>query len=90
MTMIVVLMVLAGVGLVIPWTAFHYAHRLPYAPECPRCSAVTAQTATPGVRDRAAALLAATPVRSCARCGWAGRMRWRLAHERVQGRRGRP
>jgi hypothetical protein len=69
------------------WTLTHYLHRLPYAPECPHCHAVTGQAAAHGVVDRACALLTATPVRHCARCGWAGRMRWRLAHERVRERR---
>ena len=86
--MLVMLIVLViGIVAAVPWTLSHYVHRLPYAPECPCCRAVTAQSAAHGWIDRACALLAATPVRHCARCGWAGRMRWRLAHERVGGRK---
>lgn len=62
----------------------HYVARLPYAPECPCCRTVTAQAPVHGAVDRLCALLTATPVRTCARCGWAGRMRWRIAHERVR------
>ncbi|HEX9938550.1 MAG TPA: hypothetical protein VGB15_15540 [Longimicrobium sp.] len=70
-----------------PWVASHYVGRLPYAPECPYCNAVTGQTAPHGWIDRIFATAAATPVRSCSRCGWAGRMRWRLAQERIRDRR---
>jgi hypothetical protein len=86
--MLVTAIVLAvGVAVLVPWTLTHYVHRLPYAPECPHCRTVTAQAPVHGVLDRLCALVAATPVRHCARCGWAGRMRWRLAHERIRGRR---
>jgi hypothetical protein len=87
-TMLVTMLVLLlAAAAVIPWTITHYVHRLPYAPECPHCHAVTGQPPTHGLLDRLCALLAATPVRTCARCGWAGRMRWRLAHERVRGQK---
>jgi hypothetical protein len=72
---------------VTPWVIWICLGRLPYAPDCPRCHAVTAQAASHGLLDRACALVDATPVRTCTRCGWAGRMRWRLAHERAPGRR---
>ncbi|HEX8904760.1 MAG TPA: hypothetical protein VF771_07965 [Longimicrobiaceae bacterium] len=85
LAMAIVLVV--GILAVVPWTLTHYVHRLPYAPECPHCRAVTAQAPAHGPVDRVCALLAATPVRHCARCGWTGRMRWRLAHERVRDRR---
>jgi hypothetical protein len=78
---------LFALAVAVPWAAARYLGRLPYAPECPRCRAVTGQRARPGVLDRACGLLAATPVRTCARCGWAGRMRWRPAEERVRSRR---
>lgn len=86
MLLVSVLMLVIGFAAT-PWVVSHYVGRLPYAPECPYCRAVTAQTAAHGMVDRLCAALAATPVRSCSRCGWAGRMRWRLAHERVHGRR---
>ena len=66
------------------WMAAHYLARLPYAPECPRCKAVTGQPERLGVVDRVISVLAATPVRHCGRCGWAGRMRWKLAAERAR------
>ena len=84
---VTMLILLVAIVAVVPSLLTHYVHRLPYAPECPHCRAVTGQAAAHGWVDRVCALLAATPVRTCARCGWAGRMRWRLAHERVRGRR---
>jgi hypothetical protein len=70
-----------------PAAAALYLGRLPYAPECPHCRAVTSGARGGGTRlDRLCALAAATPVRSCARCGWAGRMRWKLAPQRAAAR----
>ena len=64
----------------------HCLVRLPYAPECPTCRCVTAQPVRATRFDR---LLARNGVsfRSCPRCGWAGRMRWRLAEERARAGR---
>lgn len=61
------------------------AARLPYAPECPDCRAMTAVRPVRHALDRLWALAEATPVRHCARCGWSGRMRWRMALQRVPG-----
>ena len=66
-----------------------YLVRLPFAPECPTCKCVTSQ---PRYITRFDRMLAQRGVslRSCPRCGWAGRMRWRLAEERAgTGRGGR-
>jgi hypothetical protein len=65
----------------------HCLVRLPYAPECPTCRSVTAQPMHSNRLDR---LLAHSGVsfRSCPRCGWAGRMRWRLAEERASAGKG--
>jgi hypothetical protein len=82
--LVMAIVLVVGMVAAVHWTLTQYVLRLPYAPECPHCHAVTGQTAADGVLDRACAVLAATPVRHCARCGWAGRMRWRLAHERVR------
>ncbi len=82
--MTAVLVLLFALMLVAPWAAQHYLARLPYAPECPRCRSVTSPPASVGALDRLYALLAATSVRRCGRCGWGGRMRWRLAEERVR------
>lgn len=81
------ILLMLGVTIAAPWLLSQHARRLPYAPACPHCRAVTGQTPAHGVLDRVYALLAATPVRICTRCGWAGRMRWRLATERARGRR---
>ena len=83
MVMCMVLALAAG-----PFLAALYLTRLPYAPECPHCRAVThVRMGGAGPLDRLCALATATPVRSCTRCGWAGRMRWKLAPERVRSRR---
>jgi hypothetical protein len=81
-----VMVLAAGAMAMAPRVLAHYVGRLPYAPECPACHAVTGQSQVHGALDRLCALLAATPVRHCARCGWAGRMRWRVAPEHVRGR----
>lgn len=70
-----------------PWVLTRYVGRLPYAPECPHCSSVTGQRPAQGPVERAYEALTGSAVRSCTRCGWAGRMRWRLAPERVRDRR---
>ena len=70
-----------------PWVVARHLGRLPYAPECPHCRSVTGQRPAHGAFERAYGALTASTVRSCARCGWAGRMRWRLAPERVSDRR---
>jgi hypothetical protein len=70
-----------------PWVLTRYVGRLPYAPACPHCSSVTGQRPAYGAVERASEALTASAVRTCTRCGWAGRMRWRLAPERVRDRR---
>jgi hypothetical protein len=59
---------------------------LPYAPECPTCKCVTAQPLRPRRIDRVLTQMGGAEVRHCPRCGWSGRMRWRLAAERVPRR----
>lgn len=85
--MTTILLLLFAFALSAPWAASHYLARLPYAPECPSCRAVTTPPGRAGALDRLYALAAATCVRRCGRCGWAGRMRWRLAEQRAGGRR---
>ncbi len=63
--------------------AAHLLVRLPYAPECPTCRSVTAQPVRTTHFDRMLAHRGVS-LRSCPRCGWAGRMRWRLAEERAR------
>ena len=90
MLVIGLLLAMAVMGMMAaPWVLARWVGRLPYAPECPHCQTVTV-TARPraqGAFDRAYEALTATAVRTCTRCGWAGRMRWRLAPERIGGRR---
>lgn len=66
------------------YLAVHYVVSLPYAPDCPACKCVTAQPVHPGRIDRLFAHVGGADVRHCPRCGWSGRMRWRLAAERVK------
>ena len=80
----VVGVVLAAVAA--PFLATLYLSRLPFAPGCPHCSAITSTRVSEGRLDRLCAMAAATPVRSCSRCGWAGRMRWKLAPQRADAR----
>ena len=68
----------------LPLAAHHYLARLPYAPECPACTCVTSQRVRTGRVDRLFAHLGGADARHCPRCGWSGRMRWRLATERVR------
>lgn len=63
--------------------AAQHLSALPYAPECPTCRGVTAQSVRLSHVDRMLARRGAD-ARQCPRCGWTGRMRWRLAEERVR------
>jgi hypothetical protein len=78
------MLVMVSLALTTPRAITRYLARLPYAPECPHCRAVTSQRTVHGVIDRLCSVVTATPVRTCARCGWAGRMRWRPAWERAR------
>lgn len=62
-----------------------YLERLPVAPACPACGGITHATGMGALPARLLPALAATGVRDCRRCGWHGRMRWRLAPRRVAG-----
>jgi len=66
------------------WLAVQYLVSLPWAPECPTCKCVTSRPARTGRLDRLFAQLGGAELRQCTRCGWSGRMRWRLAAERVR------
>jgi hypothetical protein len=74
----VFLMMLAASGY-----AAHQLTSLPYAPECPECRGVTSQRMRLSRVDRVLARGGAD-ARHCPRCGWTGRMRWRLAAERAR------
>ena len=82
-----VLMAAAMVAVAAPGVLTLYGGRLRCARRCPHCHTVTGQLPPRGPLERAYGALTASAVRSCTRCGWAGRMRWRLAPERVGGHR---
>lgn len=70
------------VALAAPFLLIHYLQRLPFAPACPHCRGVTVEGGAMATMDRLCAAVAHVGVRACRRCGWQGRMRWRLAPER--------
>lgn len=74
-------------GAAAPWMLSRYVGRLPVAPQCPHCRTVTvtAGIQASGALGRAYQALTSSVVRSCTRCGWAGRMRWRPAPVRMRG-----
>jgi hypothetical protein len=71
-----------AVGVIVSYVAVRYVAALPEAPVCPTCRAVTGQPGRTTGLDRALARLGGA-ARVCPRCGWAGRMRWRLAPQGV-------
>jgi len=79
-TMAIAMVVLLGAS----WLAANYLWSLPYAPECPACKCVTGQSPRTSRVDRLLSRGAPVTARHCPRCGWTGRMRWRLAAERVK------
>lgn len=86
--MVSVLILLVALALAAPLFVLHYLCRLPEAPGCPTCRAVTCEAGPRGVPsavDRAFALVSATRVRRCTSCGWRGRMRWRWAVQKSRG-----
>jgi hypothetical protein len=79
MTWVLVLLTVAAWTL----TVLHLTH-LPVAPQCPDCRTVTGQPTHTTALDRLFGLLGNAAARECPRCGWAGRMRWRLAVRRTR------
>ncbi len=80
--------VLAALALAAPFLVSAYVQRLPVAPGCPSCRAVTRTVERRCSTIRVPSLFAATYIGECARCGWRGRLRWRWA-TRPSGRDGR-
>ena len=76
---------LAAVALAAPFLLLAYVQRLPVAPACPTCRAVTRAVDRECLAGAARSLLPATYVGECGRCGWRGRLRWRWA-TRTAGR----
>lgn len=62
----------------------HQLSALPYAPECPTCRGVTGRALRLSRMDRVIAAWGGADARQCPRCGWHGRMRWRLATARAR------
>jgi len=67
------------VGLAFTWLFHVYVQRLPVAPTCPSCRAVTRESGARAWAAQIVPALAVTFVGECSRCGWRGRMRWRWA-----------
>ncbi|HEX8395197.1 MAG TPA: hypothetical protein VF665_22810 [Longimicrobium sp.] len=78
MTLVIILLALAAAS-ASAWGLSHYLGRLPVAPQCPCCRTVTDRRRTAGSVDLLLARLGGAAARECRRCGWAGRMRWRVA-----------
>jgi hypothetical protein len=83
--MLLLLWMVIVAGLLLGMSAYvtHQLTSLPYAPECPTCRGVTTNRVRLSRMDRLLARSGADN-RHCPRCGWNGRMRWRLAEERVR------
>lgn len=79
---------LAALALAAPFLVAAYVQRLPVAPACPSCRAVTRAVERECLVAPVRSLLPSTFVGECGRCGWRGRMRWRWA-TRTAGRDGR-
>lgn len=64
-----------------------YLQRLPVAPACPSCRAVTREVSRGWSSLQMVPALATTFLGECTRCGWRGRMRWRWATRTVRNNR---
>jgi hypothetical protein len=67
--------------LLFPTLVDRYLQRLPDAPLCPGCHALTRGPNEPGMAACLLPILATTVFRECLTCGWKGRMRLRFAAE---------
>lgn len=75
---------LAALALAAPFLLAAYVQRLPVAPACPSCRAVTRAVDRECLAASLRSLLPSTYVGECGRCGWRGRLRWRWATRRVR------
>jgi hypothetical protein len=66
----------------------HYVARLPWAPTCPSCRAVTREVLSRWSAIELVPSFASTSVSECGVCGWRGRMKWKWARESVRSRKG--
>jgi len=76
---------LVALVLAVPVLVHHYLERLPFAPYCPVCHALTSPASVRLVPARLIPALTHTVVRYCTSCGWRGRMRWRWAPGPARG-----
>lgn len=81
-------MALAAVSFAAPLLVLAYIQRLPVAPACPSCRAVTREIDRSWLPLWVVQLLSTTYLGECTRCGWRGRMRWRWATRSVRRRDG--
>jgi hypothetical protein len=75
----------AALVIALPYLLQYYIARLPAAPACPSCRAVTRETSSVWLWLDRFPSLATTYIGECNRCGWRGRLRWRWAARRVRG-----
>lgn len=71
------LVLLGLLAVAVPLLVGSYLGRLPEAPACPECRALT--LARPEAGWFLIARLVPVTLRECTQCGWRGRMRWRWA-----------
>lgn len=78
---------LTALSLAVPFVLLAYFQRLPVAPSCPLCRALTRERESRWGALPVVTLLPTTYLGECTRCGWHGRMRWRWATRSVRSRR---
>jgi hypothetical protein len=62
-----------------PLLVDRFLRALPIAPACPTCRSVVSEVGLHFTLEAVIPAMSRTFVGECARCGWRGRMRWRLA-----------
>jgi hypothetical protein len=70
-----------------PYLVHQYVARLPWAPTCPSCRAVTREVLSRWSPIEFMPSLASTSLSECGVCGWRGRMKWKWARETFRGRK---
>jgi hypothetical protein len=85
MTMMLILLFGAAGVLLLPTVFERYVRRLPDAPICPGCRALTRASSAAGLAALFLPMFSTTVMRECGVCGWRGRMRLRLAAEGARG-----
>ncbi|CAN5725233.1 hypothetical protein BH23GEM8_BH23GEM8_23250 [soil metagenome] len=70
-----------------PFLVHQYVARLPWAPTCPSCRAVTREVLSRWSAIAFVPSFASTSLSECGVCGWRGRMKWKWARERFRSRK---